>query len=81
MQKGNSVYIIGGTHVGEVAKVAVVIEGTMKRSKLVELTEGKEKFQTTEANVVVVDDGMLNWLKQTMHVTMNNTARANGGMQ
>lgn len=67
LQKGNAVYIIGGTHVGEVAKVEGIVEGTMKRDKLVDLSEGKEKFQTTARNVMVIDETLLGWMKQSMH--------------
>ncbi len=69
LSKGNSVYIIGGTHVGEVAKIEGIVEGTMKRDKLVDLSEGKERFQTTAQNVMVINDQMLAWMKQVLHVT------------
>lgn len=72
MHKGNSVYIIGGTHVGEVAKVEGIVEGTMKRDKLVDLSEGKERFQTTAQNVMVINDQMLGWMKQVLHVNGGN---------
>ena len=53
LSKGSHVFIVGGTHVGEVAKVDDVIPGTMKRDKLVSLVEGDEKFQTNVQNIIV----------------------------
>ncbi len=64
--KGSHVFITGGTHVGEMAQVASIVEGTMKRDKLVDLIEGKEKFQTTAENVMVIDANTASWLK-TLH--------------
>ncbi|MEK6902645.1 MAG: hypothetical protein AABX02_03615, partial [archaeon] len=63
LQSGSRVYITGGKHVGEVAQIAGIVEGTMKRNKLVNLTEGKEKFQTTIQNVMVINDDVANWIK------------------
>ncbi len=57
LKTGNSVYVFGGTHVSSVAKVKNIVEGTMKRPKLLVLedAEGNE-FQTTENNVIVVGE-------------------------
>lgn len=63
LKSGSRVYITGGKHVGEVAQIAGIVEGTMKRDKLVNLTEGKEKFQTTVQNVMVINDDVANWIK------------------
>ncbi len=61
--KGNRVLITGGSHVGEVAKIESILEGTMKRDKLVSLSEGSAKFQTTAVNVMVIDAHTADWLK------------------
>jgi small subunit ribosomal protein S4e len=66
LSKGSHVFITGGTHVGEVAQVQSIVPGTMKRDALVDLTEGKEAFQTTKKNVMVIDDHTSKWIKQTM---------------
>ncbi|MDP2666750.1 MAG: S4 domain-containing protein [Candidatus Diapherotrites archaeon] len=65
LQKGSRVFIIGGTHVGEVAKVEEIVPGTMKRKKLVNLAEGKEKFQTTIRNIMVIDETTAGWIQET----------------
>lgn len=67
LSKGSHVFITGGTHVGEVAQVQSIVPGTMKRDALVDLTEGKEAFQTTKKNVMVIDDHTSKWIKQTMN--------------
>jgi small subunit ribosomal protein S4e len=67
LSKGSHVFITGGTHVGEVAQVQGIVSGTMKRDALVDLTEGKEAFQTTKKNVMVIDDHTSKWIKQTMN--------------
>jgi small subunit ribosomal protein S4e len=54
--KGKLVYIVGGEHAGEIAKVKEVIAGTMKRPKLVSLEEKEHSFQTTAGNVFVVGE-------------------------
>ena len=61
--KGNRVLITGGSHVGEVAKIESILEGTMKRDKLVSLSEGNATFQTTSVNVMVIDAHTADWLK------------------
>lgn len=69
--KGSRVLITGGSHVGEVAKVESIIEGTMKRDRLVNLSEGSEEFQTTAVNVMVIDTHTADWLK-----TLSNGVKA-----
>jgi small subunit ribosomal protein S4e len=64
--KGNRVLITGGSHVGEVAKIESILEGTMKRDKLVSLSEGTDKFQTTAVNVMVIDAHTADWLKTVL---------------
>ncbi len=64
--KGSHVLITGGLHVGEVAKIASILEGTMKRSILVNLIEGESKFQTTAINVMVIDAPTGEWIKSMM---------------
>ncbi len=66
LAKGAHVLITGGIHVGEVATITGIIEGTMKRKKLVDLVEGKENFQTTAQNVMVIDAPTMDWIKQNM---------------
>jgi small subunit ribosomal protein S4e len=63
LSKGGRVLITGGSHVGEIAKIDSIVEGTMKRDKLVNLSEGDEKFQTTASNVMVIDTHTAEWLK------------------
>jgi len=69
--KGNRVLITGGSHVGEVAKIESILEGTMKRDKLVNLSEGSATFQTTAVNVMVIDSHTADWLK-----TLTNGVKA-----
>src|SRR3989338_7893592 len=54
LKKGHVVYLIQGTHVGTVAEVKEVVEGTMSRPKLIGLQAGREEFKTVERNVLVV---------------------------
>lgn len=57
LKQGNLVYVFGGTHVGTVALVKNVVDGTMKRPKLLTLEKkDKSEFQTTENNVIVVGE-------------------------
>ncbi|MFH0970619.1 MAG: hypothetical protein V1776_04135 [Candidatus Diapherotrites archaeon] len=65
-KKGGRVFIIGGTHVGEIAKITHVIKGTMKRDALVDLSEGETTFQTTTKNVMMIDDETAEWIKTHM---------------
>ncbi len=55
--KGSLVYIVGGEHAGEIAKVKEVIDGTMKRPRLVSLEEKEGGFLTIAENVFVVGEG------------------------
>ncbi len=54
MAKGNSIFIIGGTHVGKTIKISDITEGTGQRKKLISLVEGDKDFQTVAKNVFVV---------------------------
>jgi small subunit ribosomal protein S4e len=56
MGKGSVVYIVGGEHAGETAKVKEVIAGTMKRPRLVLLEEKDSQFLTVAENVFVVGE-------------------------
>ncbi len=62
LAKGARVYIVGGTHVGEIANVTGIVDGTMKRDKLVDLSEGSVTFQTTAKNVMVIDENTAKWI-------------------
>lgn len=64
LKQGSNVYVIGGTHVGEVAAIENILEGTMKRDKLVDLKEKNESFQTTARNIMVVDEETANWIRK-----------------
>ena len=56
MKKGNTAYIIGGKHVGEIAVVADIAEGTAHRPKLVELGKGDGNFKTLGKYVFMVGE-------------------------
>ncbi|MBU1121062.1 30S ribosomal protein S4e, partial [Candidatus Micrarchaeota archaeon] len=45
LKKGNLAFISGGTHVGSIAKITEISEGTITREKLVELELKKKKFK------------------------------------
>jgi len=57
LKRGNIVYIIAGAHVGTIAAVREITEGTMKRPKLITLKphEGEE-IQTVEKNIFVIGE-------------------------
>lgn len=57
LEKGNSVFIIGGSHVGEISKVDGISEGTLQRKKLISLDDKERKFQTISRNIFVVGKG------------------------
>ncbi|MCH7902138.1 30S ribosomal protein S4e [archaeon] len=57
LEKGNSVFIIGGSHVGETSKVDSISEGTLQRKKLISLYDKERKFQTISRNIFVVGKG------------------------
>jgi small subunit ribosomal protein S4e len=54
LEKGSIVYVVGGEHSGEIARVKEVIPGTMKRPRLVSLQERESGFLTVAENVFVV---------------------------
>lgn len=54
LEKQALVYLIAGKHVGERAKITKVFPGTMRRERLLTLTEKGKKFQTTEKNLIVI---------------------------
>ena len=57
LEKGNTVFIIGGTHVGEQSHVESVTHGEIQRKKLVSLKADEKSFQTITKNVLVVGKG------------------------
>ena len=57
LEKGNSVFIVGGSHVGETSKVDSITAGTLQRKKLISLDDKKRKFQTISKNIFVVGKG------------------------
>lgn len=56
LHKGCQAYITGGSHVGMLAKVADIVEGTMRRPRLVSLEAEKGSFLTIDKNVFVVGE-------------------------
>tara|TARA_Y100000310_G_scaffold344074_1_gene454951 strand:+ start:2487 stop:3224 length:738 start_codon:yes stop_codon:yes gene_type:complete len=56
LDKGRIVYIVGGEHSGETAKVKDIIAGTMKRPKLVSLEEKDSSFLTVVDNIFVIGE-------------------------
>ena len=54
LEKGNTVFIIGGTHVGEITRIEDITPGTLQRKKLISLIQGENKFQTVARNVIVI---------------------------
>jgi len=55
-QAKKTVFVVDGTHIGQVAKVKGITEGTMRRPKLLNLESKEGKFMTVESNIVVVGD-------------------------
>jgi len=56
MKKGNTAYIIGGTHAGEIATVGEITAGTAHRPELVELKKGDVSFKTLGKYVLMVGE-------------------------
>lgn len=55
LKNGCIVFVSGGKHVGSIAKVKNIVDGTMKRPKLLALSDNEgNDFETTENNVIVV---------------------------
>ncbi len=57
MKAGSSVFIVGGIHVGQSAKVHGIVEGNIQRQRLVSLEGEGNNFTTVEDNVFVVGKG------------------------
>jgi len=56
MKKGNIAYVIGGTHIGEIAAVEEITPGTARRPELVELKKGEMSFKTLGKYVLMVGE-------------------------
>ena len=56
MKKGNLAYVIGGTHIGEIAAVEEITPGTAHRPELVELKKGDVSFKTLGKYVFMVGE-------------------------
>jgi small subunit ribosomal protein S4e len=56
MKKGNIAYVIGGTHIGEIAAVEEITPGTAHRPELVELKKGDVSFKTLGKYVFMVGE-------------------------
>ncbi|MCR4368421.1 MAG: hypothetical protein NUV67_00775 [archaeon] len=54
MAKGSTIFIIGGTHVGETAMVEDVMAGSLQRKRAVLLSSKDNQYQTVTRNVFVV---------------------------
>ncbi|MBI4043786.1 MAG: 30S ribosomal protein S4e [Candidatus Diapherotrites archaeon] len=63
LKPGAGVFVIGGNHVGETARVNEIIPGTMRRKSLVKLSRGQSLFQTVSRNLIPVDKHTLEWLE------------------
>lgn len=50
------IYITGGKHVSETAKVKEILEGTLQRGKLLELEHSGKSFRTTAQNAFVIGE-------------------------
>ena len=56
MKKGHIAYVIGGTHIGEIAAVEEITPGTARRPELVELKKGDASFKTLGKYVIMVGE-------------------------
>jgi small subunit ribosomal protein S4e len=54
MEVGSTAIIVGGVHVGQLAKVESIVPGTMNREKLVTLEAKNSKYQTISDYVFIV---------------------------
>lgn len=50
------VFVVDGKHIGSIAKIKSIDEGTMGRPKLVTLQTADSEFKTVEKNIVVVGE-------------------------
>ncbi len=55
LKKGNTVFVVSGKHVGDIAKIIGVSASTMSRPKLVTL-KAEEKYDTVAENVLVIGE-------------------------
>ncbi len=51
-----TVLVVEGKHIGDVAKIKKIVEGTMSKPKLVTLETDNGEFNTVELNIVIVGD-------------------------
>lgn len=54
LKEGAVAYLTKGAHCSEIAKIVSIVEGTMRRDKLVKLSNGKEDFETIAGIIYVV---------------------------
>lgn len=54
LEAGSIVLLLSGKHVGRTAKVAEIIQGTLRKEKTLTLEMNGEQFQTTANNVFVI---------------------------
>lgn len=56
LKKGNTVFVIGGKHVSDIAKVVSVSPSTMQRAKLITLDSENGQYSTVAENVFVIGE-------------------------
>ncbi len=56
MKVGSIVYIKKGVHCSETGTIKEIAKGNIRREKLVMIDQGKEKFETTAKNIVVIGE-------------------------
>ncbi|MEM4221994.1 MAG: 30S ribosomal protein S4e, partial [archaeon] len=57
LKKGNIAKILGGNHAGKIGTIERIIPGTMTREKMIEISDGKNKFLCPEKYVFVIGKG------------------------
>jgi len=55
LEKDREILVIGGKHVGLVAKITQVTEGTMQKFALIKAKTNNVEFETIEKNVIVIN--------------------------
>jgi small subunit ribosomal protein S4e len=55
LEKDREVFVIGGKHIGQKAKIVDIISGTMKTPTLIKLNASGIDFETTEKNIIVIN--------------------------
>ncbi|MDD3178636.1 MAG: hypothetical protein PHR26_03905, partial [Candidatus ainarchaeum sp.] len=55
LEKGREVLVIGGKHIGQIAKIESIKPSNMQRQMLIQLKESGIDFETTEKNIVVIN--------------------------